>query len=53
MLFNKLTDQYNTPLLELNSNIIAREDCLKFLGVFFDGHLKNKKILMFFIKPVN
>ena len=40
MLFHKLTDQENIPLklpsLQLNCNIIERENSLKFLGVILD-----------------
>ena len=40
MLFHKRTDQENMPLrlplLQLNSNIIERENSLKFLGVIPD-----------------
>ena len=43
MLFTKLTDQDNIPLklpsLQLNDNIIERENYLKFLGVIFDERL--------------
>ena len=43
MLFHKCTDQENIPLklplLQLNSNIIERENSLKFLGVILDEHL--------------
>ena len=42
-MFHKLTDQENIPLkllsLQLNVNIIERENYLKFLGVIVDGHL--------------
>ena len=52
------------PLLQLNSNIIERENSLKFLGVILDEHLtwkkhinllkiKSQKMLVFFIKQVN
>ena len=69
MLFHKCTDQENIPLklplLQLNSNIIERENSLKFLGVILDEHLTwkkhiqlienkvSKKMLVFFIKRVN
>ena len=47
MLFHKLTDQKNVPLklpsLQLNVNIIERENYLKFLGVILDQHLTWKK----------
>ena len=40
MLFYKLTDQENIPSkllpLQLNGNIIERENSLKFLGVILD-----------------
>ena len=43
MLFHKLTDQKNItlklPSLQLNGNIIERENSLKFLGVILDEHL--------------
>ena len=46
-LFHKCIDQENIPLklplLQLNSNIIERENSLKFLGVIFDEHLTWKK----------
>ena len=68
MLFHKRTDQETIPLklpsLQLNSNIIERENSLKFLGAILDEHLtwkkhiqliENKvpKMLVFFIKQVN
>ena len=47
MLFPKLTLQDNVPLklpsLQLNGNIIERENLLKFLGVVFDERLTWKK----------
>ena len=47
MLFHKCIDQenipLNLPLLQLNSNIIERENSLKFLGVILDEHLTWKK----------
>ena len=47
MLFHKLTDQENNPLkfpsLQLNGNIIERENSFKFLGVILDEHLTSKK----------
>ena len=47
MLFHKLTDQKNIslklPSLQLNGNIIERENSLKFLGVILDEHLTWKK----------
>ena len=47
MLFHKCTDQENIPLklplLQLNSNIIEKENSLKFLGVILDEHLTWKK----------
>ena len=47
MLFYKLTDQENIPSkllpLQLNGNIIERENSLKFLGVILDEHLTWKK----------
>ena len=47
MLFHKITDQDNIPLklssLQLNGNIIERENSLKFLGVILDEHLTWKK----------
>ena len=47
MLFCKLTDQENIPSklppLQLNANIIERENYLKFLGVTLDEHLTWKK----------
>ena len=47
MLFHKCTDQENIPLklplLQLTSNIIERENSLKFLGVILDEHLTWKK----------
>ena len=47
MLFHKLTDQENIPLilasLQLNDNIIERENSLKFLGVIIDEHLTWEK----------
>ena len=43
LFFQKLTDQGNIPLklpsLQLNGNIIERENSLKFLGVILDEHL--------------
>ena len=43
ILFHKCIDQENIPLklplLQLNSNIIERENSLKFLGVILDEHL--------------
>ena len=43
MLFHKCIEQGNIPLklplLQLNSNIIERENSLKFLGVILDEHL--------------
>ena len=45
--FHTLTDQGNIPLklpsLQLNGNIIERENSLKFLGVILDEHLTLKK----------
>ena len=42
-LFRELTDQENIssklPPLQLNDNIIERENSLKFLGVILDEHL--------------
>ena len=42
-LFRELTDQENIPSklppLQLNDNIIERENSLKFLGVILDEHL--------------
>ena len=47
MLFHKCIEQENIPLklplLQLNSNIIERENSLKFLGVILDEHLTWKK----------
>ena len=47
MLFHKCIDQENIPLklplLQLNSNIIERENSLKFLGVILDEYLTWKK----------
>ena len=47
MLFYKLTDQENIPSkllpLQLNGNIIERENSLKFLGVILDECLIWKK----------
>ena len=47
MLFHRLTDQENIPLklpsLQLNGNIIGRENSLKFLDVILDEHLTWKK----------
>ena len=47
MLFHKCIDQENIPLklplLQLNNNIIERENSLKFLGVILDEHLTWKK----------
>ena len=47
MLFHKCIDQENIPLklplLQPNSNIIERENSLKFLGVILDEHLTWKK----------
>ena len=47
MLFHKLTDQEHIPLilasLQLNDNIIERENSLKFLGVIIDEHLTWEK----------
>ena len=47
MLFHICIDQENIPskfpLLQLNSNIIERENSLKFLGVIRDKHLTWKK----------
>ena len=47
MLFHKLTDQKNIslklPSLQLNGNIIERENSLKFLGVVLDEHGTWKK----------
>ena len=46
-LFRELTDQENIssklPPLQLNDNIIERENSLKFLGVILDEHLTWKK----------
>ena len=68
MLFHKLTDQENTllklPSLQLNDNIIERENSLKFSVVILDEHLtckkyiklienKVSKMLVFFTKQVN
>ena len=68
MLFYKLTDQENIPSkllpLQLNGNIIERENSLKFLGVILDEcliwkkniynllKLRSKKTSVFFIKQV-
>ena len=47
VLFHKCIEQENIPLklplLQLNSNIIERENSLKFLGVILDEHLTWKK----------
>ena len=47
MLFHKCIEQENIPLklplLQLNSNIIEKENSLKFLGVILDEHLTWKK----------
>ena len=47
MLFCKLTDQENIPSklppLQLNGNIIKRENFLKFLGVICEEHLTWRK----------
>ena len=47
MLLHKLTHKENIVLklllLQLNGNIIERENSLKFLGVIFDEHLFSKK----------
>ena len=47
MLFCKLTDQENIPSklppLQLNGNIIERENSLKFLGVIHEEHLTWRK----------
>ena len=47
MLFHKCTDQENIPLklplLQLNSNIIERENSLKYLGLILNEHLTWKK----------
>ena len=47
MLFHKCIEQENIPiklpLLQLNSNIIERENSLKFLGVILDEHLTWKR----------
>ena len=47
MLFRKVTDQENIPLklppLQMNGNIVERENSLKFLGVILDEHLTWKK----------
>ena len=47
MLLHKLTDQENIPSklpsLQLNGNIIERENSLKFLNVILDEHLTWKK----------
>ena len=66
MLFHKLTNQENIPLklssLQLNGNIIERENPLKFLGVIFvitweNIHnlliIRSSKMLVFFIKQIN
>ena len=64
MLFPKLTDQENIPLklpsLQLNCNIIERENSLKFIDAILDEHVTWKKHmqlienkLVFFIKQVN
>ena len=66
MLFHKLTNQENIPLklssLQLNGNIIERENPLKFLGVIFvitweNMHnlliIRSSKMLVFFIKQIN
>ena len=49
MLFHKLADQKNIPLilpsLQLNGNIIERENSLTFLGVILNKHLICKKHL--------
>ena len=48
MLFHKLTDPENIPLklpsLQLNGNIIVRENSLKFLGGILHEHLTRKHI---------
>ena len=47
MLFHKLTGKENIPLklpsLQLNGNIIERENSLKFLDVILDEHITWKK----------
>ena len=47
MLFDECIEQENIPLklplLQLNSNIIERENSLKFLGIILDEHLTWKK----------
>ena len=47
MLFHKLRDQQNIPSkfpsLQLNGNIIEKENSLKFLSVILDEHLTLKK----------
>ena len=47
LLFHKLADQENIPLklpsLQLNGNIIERENCFKFLSVSLDERLTMKK----------
>ena len=47
MLFQKLTDQENIslklPSLQMNCNIIERENSLKFIGVILDEHATWKK----------
>ena len=68
MLIHKLADQENISSelssLQLNGNIIERENSLKFLGVILDEHLTWKKhiqlienkvseMLLFLIKQLN
>ena len=47
MLFHRLTDQENIPLklplLQLNGNIIKKQNSLKFLGIILDEYLTWKK----------
>ena len=57
MLFHKRTDQENThltlPSLQLNSNIIERENSLKYLGVILDEHLIWKKHIQLIANKVS
>ena len=47
-LFRKVTDQENIPSklppLQMNGNIVERENSLKFLGIILDEHLTWKKV---------
>ena len=56
LLFYKCTDQENIPLklplLQLNSNIIERENSLKLLGVILDEHLTWKKHIQLIIYKI-